>query len=133
MIADPANVRFVGISLDCPDPHQLATFYRNLLNGRLLWSKEQSAAIQAPGVLLVMQRIENYQQPAWPGSAVVHLDFSAGEQLDEPTGRALALGATLADAQPNTRWRVLLDPAGHPFRITSVAPPPEKLREVYGG
>ncbi|WP_307802408.1 VOC family protein [Cellulomonas fengjieae] len=44
---------------------------------------------------------------------------------DEPVERALALGAQLADPQPDERWRVLLDPAGHPFCITTVAPSPE--------
>ncbi|HTF48375.1 MAG TPA: VOC family protein [Pseudonocardia sp.] len=52
--------------------------------------------------------------------------------LDEPEQRALALGATAAVPQPDKRWRVLLDPAGHPFCITSLAPPPEMLRDVYG-
>ena len=36
--------------------------------------------------------------------------------------RAEALGARLADPQPDSRWRVLLDPAGHPFCITTVVP-----------
>lgn len=33
--------------------------------------------------------------------------------------RILALGATRAEVQPNPdKWRVLIDPAGHPFCIT---------------
>ena len=45
--------------------------------------------------------------------------------LEEPTRRAIALSARLADPQPDPQWRVLLDPAGHPFCITTVEPPPE--------
>ncbi|MCR6704763.1 MAG: hypothetical protein NVV66_18580, partial [Cellulomonas sp.] len=45
-----------------------------------------------------------------------------------PVERAVALGARLADPQPDPRWRVLLDPAGHPFCITTVAPRPELLQ-----
>jgi hypothetical protein len=37
------------------------------------------------------------------------------------TGVAVALGATLPE-QPDPRWWVLLDPAGHPFCPTPFAP-----------
>ena len=37
--------------------------------------------------------------------------------------RAVAAGAKEADFQPDHRFRVLLDPAGHPFCITTVVPP----------
>jgi hypothetical protein len=98
-----------------------------LLGGRLLWTRPASAAVQAPGVLLIPQRVADYRPPAWPGASVVHLDLTAGEYLEGPTRRAVALGARLADPQPDPRWRVLLDPAGHPFCITTLAPPPELL------
>ncbi|WP_249667364.1 VOC family protein [Cellulomonas fengjieae] len=81
--------------------------------------------MQVPGLLLIPQRVEDYRPPAWPGASVVHLDLTAGDRLDEPVERALALGARLADPQPDERWRVLLDPAGHPFCITTVSPSPE--------
>jgi hypothetical protein len=32
-------------------------------------------------------------------------------------------GAVQAEHQAKPRWRVLLDPAGHPFCITTVTPP----------
>jgi catechol 2,3-dioxygenase-like lactoylglutathione lyase family enzyme len=125
--AGPAEVRFVGVSLDCADPAELAEFYRRLLGGRLLWSRPSSVGVQVPGLLLVPQRVAGYRPPVWPGTSVVHLDLTAGEQLDGPVERALALGARLADPQPDPRWRVLLDPAGHPFCLTTVTPPPELL------
>jgi len=40
------------------------------------------------------------------------------DDLDKAEEQALALGATKPDSQPTPeRWRVLLDPAGHPFDI----------------
>ncbi|MFD7642107.1 VOC family protein [Kitasatospora sp. NPDC059795] len=43
---------------------------------------------------------------------MMHLDFQLGD-LD--AAAALALGATLAEHQPQPHVRVLFDPAGHPF------------------
>jgi hypothetical protein len=120
-------MRFVGVSLDCADPARLAEFYVQLLGGRLLWSRATSAGVQASGLLLIPQLVENYQPPAWPGASIVHLDLTAGDHLDEPANRAISLGAVPVDPQLDPRWRVLLDPAGHPFCITTVTPPPELL------
>ena len=125
--SDPTDVRFVGVSLDCADPAQLAEFYLQMLGGHLLWSRPASVGVQVPGLVLVPQRVENYRPPAWPGASIVHLDLTAGDELDGPAERAVALGARLADPQPDARWRVLLDPAGHPFCITTVVPPPALL------
>ena len=116
---------FVGVSLDCADPSELAAFYLGLLGGRLLWSRSTSVGVQTPGLLLIPQQVADYQPPSWPGSSVVHLDFTAGAQLDEAERRAIALGARAVDPQPDSRWHVLLDPAGHPFCITTVTPEPE--------
>lgn len=118
-----ATLRFVGISLDCADPAELATFYLSLLGGRLLWGTADSAGVQVPGVVLVMQRVNNYRRPRWPDESIVHLDLAAGDCLDEPEQQAIALGAEPVDPQPDPRWRVLLDPAGHPFCITTLTPP----------
>jgi hypothetical protein len=125
--ASPSDVRFVGLSLDCADPAELARFYLQLLGGRLLWSRPNSVGVQVPGLLLILQRVENYRPPVWPGASIVHLDLTAGEHLNEPVKQAISLGAIPAEPQPDPRWKVLLDPAGHPFCITTLAPPPELL------
>jgi hypothetical protein len=45
-----------------------------------------------------------------------HLDFAVADDLDAAEARAIELGATKVGEQPNPdRWRVLIDPAGHPF------------------
>lgn len=45
---------------------------------------------------------------------MMHFDFQVGE-LETAVEDALALGATLAEHQPQDNVRVLFDPAGHPF------------------
>jgi len=112
--------RLVAISLDCPGPHRLAEFYLGLLGGRQLWAKDSSVAVEVPGAVLVAQRIEGYRPPDWPGTSIVHLDLTA-DDLDAAAQRAVALGATLPE-QPDKRWRVMLDPAGHPFCLTPFTP-----------
>ncbi len=114
------QVRLVGISLDCPEPQRLADFYLGLLGGRQLWAKESSVGIEVPGAVLIAQQVEGYGPPVWPGTSVVHLDFTA-DDLGAAEERAVALGARLAE-QPDPRWRVLLDPAGHPFCLTPFTP-----------
>ena len=116
-------LRFAGVSLDCADPAALADFYLELLGGQVLWRSAGSAGLRVPGVVLVMQQVAEYRPPAWPGSSVVHLDLTAGDGVAAAAARAVEAGAVLAEYQPDPRWRVLLDPAGHPFCITTIAPP----------
>ena len=44
----------------------------------------------------------------------MHLDLMV-QDLDEGEKVAVELGATKADVQPGTTFRVFLDPARHPF------------------
>jgi hypothetical protein len=115
-----AGARLVGISLDCPEPQRLADFYLSLLGGTQLWTRPSSVGIEVPGGVLVMQQVDAYASPIWPGASIVHLDFTA-DDLAATEQRALSLGASLPD-QPDPRWKVLLDPAGHPFCLTPVTP-----------
>lgn len=118
-----SGARFAGVSLDCADPLTLAGFYLRLLGGEVLWHTAESVGVRVPGVVLAMQRIDDYRPPAWPGSSVVHLDLAAGEGLEGAVAGAVDAGAILASHQPDSRWRVLLDPAGHPFCLTTLTPP----------
>jgi catechol-2,3-dioxygenase len=119
-VTEFAPARLVGISLDCANAQRLADFYRSLLGGRELWAKESSVGIKVPGAVLVAQQVDGYVPPAWPGSSIVHLDLTA-DDLAAAGERAVALGATLPE-QRDRRWRVLLDPAGHPFCLTPFTP-----------
>ena len=110
-----------GNAIEAPDPSDLARFYADLL-GWPIGHEEPGTAILAPtpeGPYLVFQQATDYLPPVWPPvagqqRAMMHLDFQVGD-LDEAVGEAVALGATLADHQPQDHVRVLLDPAGHPF------------------
>jgi hypothetical protein len=116
------SLRVAAVSLDCGDHEELARFYASLLAGTLLWTREKSAAVESGGVVLVMQHVAGYQPPAWPGTPVVHLDLNGDAPVGELERHAVALGARPVYPQPDPRWRVLLDPAGHPFCITPFAP-----------
>ncbi len=121
MPEDGSTLHVVGVSLDCADPAALAAFYLDLLGGELLWQNEDSAGVRVRGATVVAQRVTPYVPPVWPGTSVVHLDLSAGSDVDGPSARAVSLGAVEVDPQPDARWRVLLDPAGHPFCITPIS------------
>jgi hypothetical protein len=118
-----APFELAGVSLDCDDPESLARFYLHLLGGRLLWNNRSSAGIRIPsGLALIAQRVEPYVAPAWPGTSVIHFDLAADTDLTACQQRAEAAGARLASTQTDRRWLVLLDPAGHPFCITTCTP-----------
>ena len=118
---DRPAARLVAVSLDCADPQLLADFYLALLGGRRLWASESSVGVEVPGMVLVPQRVDDDVPPVWPGASIVHLDLTA-DDIDAAARRAIALGASEPE-QPDPRWRVLLDPAGHPFCLTPFVPP----------
>ncbi|NAZ82783.1 VOC family protein [Kineococcus sp. R8] len=121
-MAEGPPARLVGISLDCSDPQRLADFYLAMLGGRQLWATRSSVGVDVPGAVLIAQKVDGYVPPAWPGASIIHLDLTA-EDLDAAATRAVALGATLPE-QPDPRWHVLLDLAGHPFCLTPFVPEP---------
>ncbi|MDJ0426209.1 VOC family protein [Rhodococcus fascians] len=115
-----SHLAVAGTSVDCAEPGELAQFYLALLGGEVLWDNDESAAVQTmSGVRIVAQKVESYRPPVWPSAAIVHLDLDDGGRLSEAVAYALDCGATEALDQPDLRWRVLLDPAGHPFCITT--------------
>lgn len=110
--------RFPTLVLDCPDPAALAAFYAALLDWTVQpddggWIDVRSE----DGRCLSFQQVEGYVAPTWPSQDVpqqMHLDVVVDDH-DEAEAATLALGATTAEHQPGTTFRVLLDPAGHPF------------------
>jgi predicted enzyme related to lactoylglutathione lyase len=117
-----AIARFPTIVLDCPDPVALATFYGTMLD----WKVDTTNADESDGWIdvkadygqcLSFQGVEDYKAPVWPGQDVpqqMHLDVVV-DDLDTAEAAVIALGATKHDHQPGTTFRVMLDPAGHPF------------------
>jgi hypothetical protein len=116
-----------AVALDCPDPGHLSAFYKAVLDLELLFSSADFVALNGAGVLLTFERVDDHQRPTWPAGPVpkqLHLDLTVID-LDAEEARILALGATKAEVQPNPdKWRVLIDPAGHPFCLTIVKPDP---------
>ena len=116
-----------SISIDCPDPDTLAPFYRALLGlEETFASPDRSVvALTGAGPMITLMRVEEYTAPQWPGGPQhqqIHLDLAA-EDLVDAVAEALAIGAFEAEVQPDPqRWRVMLDPVGHPFCLTAVRP-----------
>ena len=115
-----AIARFPSVVLDCPDPASLARFYAALLDWEVSidddggWADARSRESYPP---LGFQRVADYRAPQWPGQETPqqsHLDVIV-DDLDAAEKAVLDLGATKAEHQPGTTFRVFLDPAGHPF------------------
>lgn len=110
-----------GLVLDAPDAQQLAAFYERLLG----WPREQDepgwVKLRSPdgGPGLSFAHEPAYRRPRWPTQPpdqqmMIHLDIKV-DDLARACEHAAAVGAVLADFQPQQDVRVFFDPAGHPF------------------
>lgn len=119
--------RLAAISLDTDDPAALGDFYKALLGLEDYFASEDFVALKGGPVLLTFQRVAEHVRPTWPTGPApkqVHLELAVTD-LNAAESKALALGATKAAEQPAAdKWIVLLDPAGHPFCITTLIPEP---------
>ncbi|MET7745690.1 VOC family protein [Streptomyces sp. NPDC005385] len=116
--------RLGSVALDCDDPRALAAFWAATLGGKITVESDGIHAVELGSLLLVAVRVPAYRPPQWPDGTPkqFHLDVAVTD-LDKAERLALANGATKATTQPNPdRWRVLLDPAGHPFCVTTLIP-----------
>jgi catechol 2,3-dioxygenase-like lactoylglutathione lyase family enzyme len=112
---------WVGVVLGAPDARELAYFYRDLLGWEVATDEADWCTIGMPDtpVNLAFQTEEHHVRPVWPAGPgdpqmQLHLDLQVTD-LTASVDDAVALGATLAEFQPQDDVRVLLDPAGHPF------------------
>ena len=110
-----------GVVLEAPDGVALANFYASLLGWPIAKQEHDEAAIAVPGTTsyLAFQSAPDYVPPVWPSVAgrqqmMMHIDVAV-DDLAGAVADAVALGATVAEFQPQEDVRVLLDPAGHPF------------------
>ena len=117
--------RLAAVALDTADPSALAEFYRRLLDLETVFETDDFIALKGAGVLLTAQRVADHVPPDWPGASVpkqAHLELAV-EDLAEAERFALSLGAVRPQEQPGAgKWLVLIDPAGHPFCITTLIP-----------
>ena len=121
----PAVGRLASVSLDCPDPSVLADFYGALLDLPRAYESPDGGVVSLSdgGMAATMMRTADHVPPTWPEPGQqqqLHLDILVID-LDDAVERSIALGATEASHQPApTAWRVLRDPVGHPFCLTTV-------------
>ncbi len=120
-----AIARLAAVSLDSSDPAGLAAFYGQLLDLEVFFESEDFVALKGAGIYVTVQRVDHHRPPSWPSGDVpkqIHLELAVTD-LADAEAKALAIGAVKAEAQPNPdAWRVLIDPAGHPFCITTLIP-----------
>lgn len=117
------TTKIAMFTIDCADPAALASFYSELLGMDIAASGDEYAMLTGDGPALGFGQAEGYRAPEWPnqfGSKQYHLDLAASD-VPATEAKALELGASLADPQPGDTWRVLLDPAGHPFCLTDAS------------
>lgn len=122
---DELKIKMYSFTVDCKDPHELAKFYVELLKWEIMFVDEEWACVCAPGTKqgqypgILFQRNPEYKPPVWPDEPeaqqqMAHLDFAVND-LDKSVQYAIHCGATIADEQFANNWRVMFDPAGHPF------------------
>jgi catechol-2,3-dioxygenase len=116
------SIKFGGVTLDCPDAGELATFYAEITGGEVTVSGTSWALMTCPdGSAICFQGAPGYSPPTWPGtpsSQQIHVDFDV-DDLDATEMRVLAAGASKYDFQPNDHCRVYADPVGHPFCLST--------------
>jgi hypothetical protein len=105
----------------------LAAFYSQLLGLTEAFATPDRSVVclAGAGPMLSFLRVTDYAAPTWPSAErpqQMHLDLAA-EDLDSDVAAAVALGAREADFQPAPgAWRVMIDPAGHLFCLSTVRP-----------
>ncbi|MQY36771.1 hypothetical protein SRB17_47730 [Streptomyces sp. RB17] len=121
----PPQMKLVAITLDCPDPPVLAAFYQQAtgLEPHPKSDADFAGLNGEHGLFIGFQRVDDYLAPSWPDPIVpqqLHICFKVEDDLDVAEARLLELGAGKPDHQPHgDHARVLTDPAGHPFCIST--------------
>jgi predicted enzyme related to lactoylglutathione lyase len=114
-------MRLRATVLNASDAGRLARFYSALLGWPVDVEEEHWVTLRDPagGAALSFQTEELYTKPVWPAAEhtqqmMMHLDIAC-DDLEPAVARAVELGATVAEFQPQTHVRVCRDPDGHPF------------------
>ncbi len=122
---DELKIKMYSFTVDCKDQKELAEFYGTMLKWEVLFINDDFACVYAPGTnqgtypSILFQRNPEYKPPVWPDKPeaqqqMAHMDFAVND-LEKAVDYAIQCGATIADEQFSDNWRVMLDPAGHPF------------------
>ncbi|WP_368233826.1 VOC family protein [Anaerotruncus rubiinfantis] len=122
---DALKIKLYAFTVDCKNPQELAAFYAALLHWEIPFSNEEWACLGAPGTNqgeypgILFQRNPTYEPPVWPQEPqaqqqMAHMDFAVND-LEKAVQHAVDCGVKVADKQFSDDWRVMFDPAGHPF------------------
>ncbi|WP_280295811.1 VOC family protein [Nocardia abscessus] len=119
MAADNRVGQLHSVVLDCPEPRKLARFYRELLGGDLLEDDDDDwvVLVETSGRRIAFQTAPQYKPPRFPdpeASQQIHFDVLV-DDIAKAEPAALALGATLVQAETDGAFRVYADPVGHTF------------------
>jgi len=124
-MAGELKIKMASIMLDCKDPNELAKFYAELIEWKIVYTDEEYTVIAAPGtqrgeyISISFQQNPDHKPPVWPEEPgaqqqMAHIDFAVND-LEKAVQHAINCGAAVADTQFSDNWRVMFDPAGHPF------------------
>lgn len=124
------QIQLYSFTLDCKNTDELAAFYAKLLGWDIVFTNEKYACVGAPGTKqgaypgITLQANPAYQPPVWPEESekqqqMAHLDIAVND-LDKAVSHAIQCGATEAPTQFSNDWKVMFDPAGHPFCLCPI-------------
>ena len=122
-------MKLASIVIDSNDSDTLSDFYQKLLGWKKLKIDEDWIIVfdeNIKGPALTFQQIDNYQRPTWPSEKekqqqMLHLDFYVEDKNFEcEIEHALNCGAKELETPSSDGWRVMIDPAGHPFCMIPV-------------
>ncbi|MEA4970479.1 MAG: VOC family protein [Candidatus Pelethousia sp.] len=116
------------VVLDSGNADELSAFYERLL-GWTRFKGEEFTTLANVGqdgfpTWITFQQVDDYVPPIWPATPdkqqqMAHLDFHV-EDVEKGVKYALSCGATMSEIQMEDDWRVMIDPAGHPFCILPI-------------
>ncbi|MEV6303045.1 VOC family protein [Actinoplanes sp. NPDC051861] len=113
-------MKLAATTISSPDPRRLALFYGRLLEWPITTDEDGWVQLVASdGAGLSFHAEDAFESPVWPSrpgrpQMQSHLDIEVAD-LESGVAQAVALGATVAEHQPQEDVRVCLDPDGHPF------------------
>lgn len=117
------SIRLSSVTVNCPDPVALASFYAEIAGGKVSFSHPAWATMVGPGGRIDFQAVQDFSPPERFGNfspARIHLDFLV-DDLVATEARVLAAGATKFAYQPNAEHcLVFADLIGHPFCLTTL-------------
>ncbi|GAA2710505.1 VOC family protein [Actinoplanes palleronii] len=120
-----AVARFASVVFDCTDPEELSAFWAAMVGGEVAVTGDDFVAVRTSRGWFAAMRVPDHQPPTWGDADVpkqMHIDLSV-DDLDEAEAEAIRLGARLVSEQPAPdRYRIFLDPAGHPFCLSIQIP-----------